>query len=198
MNNKHNLVFSFLPFLIFGLGIFIPLIISEIEGPFIYPLHYAARDGNLEKVKKCISKGIPIDLRDGGKCTALILASKFGHTDVVTFFIENGADINAINSRGDTPLIAAAGVRGERCGIILINNGADINKTDSLGNTALHEACATGKLELAKALIEHGAELNPINNYGQTPFDMQYNGKATTTNFELRYYLKSIGAKRYK
>ena len=45
--------------------------------------------------------------------TGLHLATYFGHTRVVELLLEHGADINAVNQCGDTPLHKAAHIGHE-------------------------------------------------------------------------------------
>ncbi|XHG06285.1 hypothetical protein AWENTII_009490 [Aspergillus wentii] len=65
---------------------------------------------------------------------------------VVELFVKAGADINAINHEGLTPLITMAkqqifDIRS------FVDNGADVNKQDPDGNTALHHICTSWCLE---------------------------------------------------
>ncbi len=52
-----------------------------------------------------IQKGYHIESLDGRRHTALSEASCNGHADVVQFLIEQGADPNAANDTGRTPLV---------------------------------------------------------------------------------------------
>ena len=71
----------------------------------------AANDGNLEAVKKSIRDGADIDYRcptSIGKETALFIASQNGHTEVVRWLLEAGADANTVDHQGASPLYMAA------------------------------------------------------------------------------------------
>ena len=60
----------------------------------------AAFDGNFEAVKKSIRDGADIDYpcpTPTGTTTALFFASQDGHTEVVRFLLEAGADPNTVN-----------------------------------------------------------------------------------------------------
>ena len=68
--------------------------------------------------------------------------------------IELGADINARNKQGETPLHIAVQVRSEE-GIKLLNEeGADIKIKDIHGNSPLHYAAIAGQLEIVELLIK--------------------------------------------
>jgi ankyrin repeat protein len=62
-------------------------------------------DGDLEGILSWIEKGYHIESVDGRKHTALSEASCNGHIDVVNFLIQQGADPNAVNDTGRSPLV---------------------------------------------------------------------------------------------
>jgi len=59
-------------------------------------------------VRTLLSHGVPPDLRMPGGGTALILASALGLPRLAEALIEAGADANAVDDHGTTPLLAAA------------------------------------------------------------------------------------------
>jgi hypothetical protein len=73
--------------------------------------------------------------------------------------LKQGADVNARDEKGKTPLILAT-ERG-RLPIIegLLGVGADINAQDEEGRSVLYHAITTGDRALVKALIAAGADL---------------------------------------
>ena len=79
-------------------------------------------------------------------------------------------DINAVNSKGDTLLIAAATLGSQDAVEELIVAGADVNKPNSFTkDTALIRALYNGYPDIAKRLVYSGASLNVTNNYGHSP-----------------------------
>jgi len=54
-----------------------------------------------------IDSGIPVDCRNHFRETPLHEAASEGHADMAAFLLERGADVNAKNRRGKTPLFYA-------------------------------------------------------------------------------------------
>jgi ankyrin repeat protein len=69
-------------------------------------LHFAAQDGDLNRVVELVEKGYPINAFDELDKTPLHYAAEKNHHHVVSFLIESGADVNAYNENnaGNTPL----------------------------------------------------------------------------------------------
>jgi len=65
----------------------------------------AAADGNVKTLKSGLSSGVDINSQDPKNgYTALHLASTNDHKAIVKLLVENGAEINKLNLRGQTPL----------------------------------------------------------------------------------------------
>jgi len=101
----------------------------------------------------------------------LLEAAKYGKAQTVKLLIEDGADINAKDKYGNTPLIIAA--RDDRAEIvkILIENGAEVNAKNEKGETPLYWVLCNDNTEIAKFLIEKGADVKAKSCFGYTPLD---------------------------
>jgi len=55
------------------------------------PLMYAARDGNLEKVKQLLKRGADVNLQDNNGRTALRYATAFGYEEIIALLKSYGA-----------------------------------------------------------------------------------------------------------
>jgi uncharacterized protein len=121
--------------------------------------------------------------------TPLLRAAKALDAPVIAALLAKGADISLANSRGITPIMAAAGlgsVDADTRGFylsddtqqrsieslkLLIKVGGDINSKDSRGLTPLHEAARWGWNDVVQFLVANGADLNAKDNRGNTPID---------------------------
>lgn len=111
-----------------------------------------------------------------GEATALMLAARRGHVDLVAMLVDDGADVNVCDTRGESALHLACGgwhvVRLQRSPDVvtfLIESGAKVNAADSGGRTGLHFAANRSYVELVQALARGGADLEARDAYGDTP-----------------------------
>ncbi|GLC70734.1 hypothetical protein PLESTF_001027700 [Pleodorina starrii] len=99
-------------------------------------------------------------------------AAKHGDLEAATKFIEEGADVNALNDRGISALGVAVGFNRLEVVQLLIAKGGDLSFRDPKKNTLMHYAAGYGRLAIAKALLAAGAELDAKNDADQTPVDV--------------------------
>ena len=91
--------------------------------------------------------------------------------------LEHGAELEARNADGETPLHRAARDGRGAVAKALIEAGAEPNAADHAGQTPLHEASQGGQLEVAKMLLEHGAKVNAKSKFDHTPLHLSVFGK---------------------
>lgn len=87
----------------------------------------------------------------------LFNAASEGDAGMVKALLEKGADVNARNGEGDTPLILAARNGHAETVSALLESEADPDMTDAAGDTAIIIASTRGHIDTVKALIEWGA-----------------------------------------
>ncbi|WP_241127718.1 ankyrin repeat domain-containing protein [Novosphingobium terrae] len=116
----------------------------------------------------------------GGAFKQTALAFHTCPDELTRWLVSQGADLNAGDQYGETPLHARAGHwQGDVS--LLIELGADVNHHAGGRGTPLHRAAAVGNLRTARALLEHGANADATNAAGQTPllFALQRCSNAT-------------------
>ncbi len=86
--------------------------------------------------------------------------------------LDKGADVNAKNNSGWTPLHIAAYVGLKEIAKLLLAKGADVYAKDSIGVTPLHYAAWNGRTEIAELLIAAGADVNAKDDKDDTPLDV--------------------------
>ena len=95
-------------------------------------------------------------------------ASRQGDTTAVNSFLTEGADPNAENFLGITPLIYAASNGHAEIVQILIDGGADVNSQSESGISSLIAAAKEGHTDTVSVLLNNGADINLSSDRGKT------------------------------
>ena len=75
---------------------------------FAPPIFRAARNGDIDRLKKLLATGAEVNIRERDGLTPLMVASLRGHSAVVQLLIQHGAGVNAQDNKGMTPLLFAS------------------------------------------------------------------------------------------
>ena len=145
------------------------------------PLIEASKKGHVEIVRLLLNEGANVKAGAFENRTSLFYASEAGQSDItstientsdvnsntiniylkiIKLLIDNGADVNAIDDTGWTPLIIASSTKNVDVVRLLIENGADVNHIDNEGTTPISIALSNGNIEIVRSLIENGADDN--------------------------------------
>lgn len=83
--------------------------------------------------------------------------------------LDQGANIEARDTQGATPLITAAGKGNLALVTLFLDRHAEVEATDRAGNTALHQASFYGQVRCVEALLATGAQTSARNALAFTP-----------------------------
>ncbi|XP_075687292.1 LOW QUALITY PROTEIN: ankyrin repeat and SOCS box protein 18 [Rhinoderma darwinii] len=107
--------------------------------------------------------------------TPLHIAARLGLLGHMRLYLRCGADINAKNIDGETPLITACGGKGgnedtclQLCSLLL-ENGADPEAQDQQERRALHHACRTVEHHMVELLLNYDVDVNAADYNGVLP-----------------------------
>lgn len=132
----------------------------------------AIKNANTETIIKILDTGFDIDTQGEHGFTALHLASRYGHIEIIELLLNRKADIHACNKNDNTPLHAAAYGNQAIAIKLLIKNGAQYSATNKNGDTPLHSAAWKNNVLAIETLIEEGANTEMQNNDGETPLHL--------------------------
>jgi ankyrin repeat protein len=138
-------------------------------------LYIASQNGNLNEVRDLLedrekeegigsffhtkygNRGADIDINwqnpeDNGK-TALIIATRNGHLQVVRELIRAGADVNQSDTHDNVPIFWAAMHGFLEIANALIQAGADVNKKNSANQTAVFFATQHNQNDVLRLIL---------------------------------------------
>ena len=135
------------------------------------PLHIAVEQGHITVARYLLTLGAPLppDLL----VTLDHNFSCWSTTPMVRFLVENGVDVVAHASNGDSTIhIALRCLKDDRYVLeavkLLVGHGCDPLEANSLGEVPLHIAAAQGYIPIAQYLIAQGASVQTKASNGDT------------------------------
>ncbi|KAH8363589.1 hypothetical protein KR084_011858 [Drosophila pseudotakahashii] len=147
-------------------------------------IHILANDGNhqlLERALNACKSPIDLEIEDYNGQTALNIAARNGHLEVVKLLLgfsqpcNDGTgrmkrvDVNHADRDGWTPLRSASwGGHSEVVRMLIAQPACKIDLADKEGRTALRAAAWSGHEDILKLLIESGADVNSVDRQGRT------------------------------
>lgn len=123
--------------------------------------------GDTRLVRQFLDGGQSPDTVDGGR-SMLGWAAQGGNVEMVQILLDAGAEVDAVDSVGHTPLMRAVEVGHEAVVEQLIGAGADLDVQASNGSSAVMLAVSDGRIAILEQLIGAGANLELADEYGNT------------------------------
>jgi tankyrase len=116
-----------------------------------------------------------IHIEDEQGIPPILIAIKKGYTVIANILLNAGADFNACDRMGITPLMLTCGKSTQGYKELadwLIKKGAILNVHDKLGYTPLLLSLSGGDAEIAELLIEKGADVLAQTRNGETALSL--------------------------
>ncbi len=166
---------------------------SDKEG--LTPLHYAAYRRDRALVKALLKKNADPNARDQKLRVPLhlvvqepldffnniellsvdtLFVGRSAVEDIIELLCKRGADSNARDISGRTPLHDASAGTNSNAAYRLIENQADLHAQDDEGKMALHKAVTLGLsgIDMVEVLLSKGARVNARDKNGETPLHL--------------------------
>ncbi|KAF5559141.1 ankyrin repeat domain-containing protein [Fusarium phyllophilum] len=144
----------------------------------------ALKEARLDTMEELLEKAVNANLRSGDERTSLFraielgfeamatsllqqgekgqrllcLASLGGNVKIMSFLLDNGAQVDEVDESGWTPLMIAAERGHDEAVALLLKHEADPNARDSNEFTALLHAAMIGYLDIVDQLLDAGAD----------------------------------------
>jgi uncharacterized protein len=141
------------------------------------------------KVDLLVAKGAPVEAKNDEGETALLMAAERADIDVVSALLQHGADVNAPDKKGDTPLLRALAYEtygpaeevakraAQHLAVarrLLDAPALNVDLQDADGETALMRGVSLGQTEIVRALLAKGADRNRPDVFGNTAVVLAY------------------------
>jgi ankyrin repeat protein len=138
-------------------------------------IDFAAYRGKRHEMEMLINELVNSDQRpDYNKAFIAALSSQFGTEEVVTWLLENGADVNHSTEDGTTPLHLAINLRDTELVEILLRRGARVDAMSRVFGSTFQSLCSPGPflielygggrchLQILDLLIQAGFDIRAI------------------------------------
>ncbi len=133
------------------------------------PLHYAARNGQVEALEVLLSAGADLEIRNKDQHSPLYCALHNGQVETARILLERGARFSEADAHGSFPWHLA--LLGKKTQLIemLMDKGANVNAPHPTNRiTLLHMATRDNQVEIVRFLLEHKADVNAADSTGDT------------------------------
>lgn len=143
-----------------------------------------------QRIKELVRLGADVNVRDRNQNTALNLLCQWTSTpselEVARMLIRSGADVNAKNVKGTTPLMAALSNESARSWVgVLLEAGANVRAVDVSGKDAL-------MVEAEHGWVDNASFMGRMIELGANPAAKDASGKTALMRAAERDWLKGV------
>jgi ankyrin repeat protein len=130
----------------------------------------ACDGGDFPGVRSAVSSGASVNYQDRFGYTPAIYSCLQGHSDILQYLLDQGANAELANNYGYTPLHIDAWNNKYECAVVVVRHGVALDTINTtLGWTALWHASRGGHLPIVQLLVQGGADFERACNDGLTP-----------------------------
>ena len=143
---------------------------NAVNNRYQTALWLACFDGQDNLIKNVLDAGADPNIADENSDSSLH-AAIYGYcsTGTVQSIISYGAQVNAVNNFGETPLLIACSTAQRQLVRLLLKSKADPNIVNVEGHGSLHKAVdADCCRETLQEIIDHGVDVNAKDRRGRT------------------------------
>ncbi|CAG5083560.1 Similar to FPV218: Putative ankyrin repeat protein FPV218 (Fowlpox virus (strain NVSL)) [Cotesia congregata] len=171
------------------------------------PLEFAVNLNTYEIAEFLISQGAEVHRKDGNggdyDDSPIHIAASCDNVEMLKLLIKHGADVNAGNNLGLTPLMKAAAddYNPECLRLLLSQSSIEINSLTDDNRSCLHFLGALGIVDIdphcsLQDLLDAGCDVNIVSDHGELPIDT-YGDKETYREVMKKHIVKLMAAGFY-
>ncbi|WP_066057486.1 M48 family metallopeptidase [Robertmurraya korlensis] len=142
------------------IGVIVALLLSLVFAGGVYMTYKALEKFNV------FSEAFEIE-----GTTPLMEAASENDTEAISTLLDDGADVNEVDSEGSSALHWAVYSGQLDAAALLLESGADPNTVDTYDSTPLIDATYNENVEMVKLLLQYGADPNYEDASGYTAYD---------------------------
>ena len=139
-------------------------------------LHWASRNGLSEHASLLIKAGAEVDPKTDSGFTPLHLSADIrneylinNHVATARVLLENGADVNSVDNRGESTLTLVAEYSSPEYILLLLKHGANPSHCNNSGISAVFKMASKGNAKAIGLLYSHKADVNMASKQGISP-----------------------------
>ena len=156
------------------------------------PIHDAARDADVEKLRRLLAEGVSPDATDNEERTPLHLLCEYTNKDYnassplvrteqryqydrldcFQLLRDAGANLEATDKWDTKPIHCTACSGSVGLLSLLVQSGVNVDAITTNDSTALHVAVRKREIDCVEVLLAAGADIDAISSSGGSPFDI--------------------------
>lgn len=155
------------------------------------PLQIACRWGHRRLISALVTRVASQNQLAKGGWNAVHRCALNGDSRLMELLTAKDLEVDAVNDRGDTPLLIACRRGHYLFTVNMVSRGADVNKVNpQSGRTPLHEAAYVGHRAIAECLMLNGAKLEARDRAGFTPAELALQAEKEPVARQIQAFAK--------